>query len=85
MKMRTMWRIRADMRNQVYDLPDEVVKTSYSFNYSTDWDLYLPYRAWQIDSHTKVSKLQFFMIICPISSHLSVSRPQLYRHLRTRS
>jgi len=28
---------------------------------------------------------QFLMMICPISSHLSPSRPQLYHHLRTRS
>jgi len=30
-------------------------------------------------------KSQFFMMICPISSHLSLSRPQLYHHLRTPS
>ena len=29
MKLRTMWRIRADMRNQGYNLPDWVGKTSY--------------------------------------------------------
>ena len=30
-------------------------------------------------------KSQFLMMICPISSHLSLSRPQLYHHLRTQS
>jgi len=29
MKMRMMWRIRADMIIQGYDLPDQVGKTSY--------------------------------------------------------
>jgi len=28
-------------------------------------------------------KSQLLIIICPISSHLSLSRPQLYHHLRT--
>jgi len=31
--MRTMWRIQADMRNQGYDLPDWVGKTSYRCYY----------------------------------------------------
>ena len=42
--MRTMWRIRADMRNQGYNLPDSVGKTSYQCNYMADQDLYLTYR-----------------------------------------
>jgi len=33
----------------------------------------------------KSLKSQLLMMICPISSHLSPSRPQLYHHLRTRS
>jgi len=85
MKMRTMWWIRADMRNQGFDLPDWVGKTSYRGNYTPDRDSYLPYRGWSIESHTKFAKSQFLMTICPINSHLSTSRPQLYRHLRTRS
>jgi len=32
----------------------------------------------------KSLKSQFPMMICPISSHLSPSRPQIYHHLRTR-
>ena len=34
--MRTMWRIRADMRNQGYDLPDWVGKTLYWCYYTLD-------------------------------------------------
>jgi len=37
-------------------------------------------------THTRNSvKSQFLMMISPISSHVSPSRPQLYPHLRTRS
>jgi len=46
MKMRTMWRIRVDMRNQGYDLPDWVGKTSYRGYYTPDRDSYLLYRGW---------------------------------------
>jgi len=46
MKMRMMWRIRAGLRNQGYDLPDWVGKTSYLGNYTPDRDLYLPNRRW---------------------------------------
>jgi len=58
MKMRTMWRIRADIRNQGYNLPDWVGKTSYRCNYTPDRDSYLPYRGWHLDSHTKFSYVQ---------------------------
>jgi len=44
--MRTMWRIRADMRNQGYDLPDSVGKTLYRCYYMPDRDTYLPFRGW---------------------------------------
>jgi len=46
MKIRTMWRTQADMRNQGYDLPDWVGKTSYQCNYMLDQDSYLPYWGW---------------------------------------
>jgi hypothetical protein len=42
MKMRTMWRIRADMRNQGYNLPDWVGKTLYLYDYRLDRNSYLP-------------------------------------------
>jgi len=41
-----MWRIRADMSNQGYDLPDLVGKSSYWYYYMLDRDLYLPYQGW---------------------------------------
>ena len=56
-KSRTLWRIRADMRNRRYNLPDWVGKTSYQCNYMPDWDLYPLYLGWSIDSHTKFSSL----------------------------
>jgi len=80
--MRMIWRIQADMRNQGYDLPDWVEKTSYRCYFALDWDSYLLYRGWSIDSHTKFSKSQFLMMISP---DLSLSCAQLYHHLRTRS
>ena len=46
MKMRMIWRIRANMRNQGYDLPDWVGKTWYRLNDTPDQDSYLPYRGW---------------------------------------
>ena len=46
MKMRMMWRIRADMRNQQYDLPEWVGKIWYRCNYMPDRDSYLLYRGW---------------------------------------
>jgi hypothetical protein len=66
-KMRTIWKIHAAMRNQEYNLPDWVSKTSYGCYYLPDQDMYLPYRDlylpyrelyllyWGrlIDSHTK--------------------------------
>jgi len=80
-----IWRIRADMRNLGYDLPDWVGKTSCRCEFAPDQDLYLPYQGWSIDSHTKFSMSQFLMIISPISSDVSLSCAQLYHHLRTRS
>jgi len=73
------------MRNQGYDLPDWVGKTSYRCDYTPDRDSYLPYRGWSIDSHPKFSKSQFLLMISPISSDLSLSCAQLYHILRTRS
>jgi hypothetical protein len=32
------------MKNQGYDLPDRVGKTTYRCNYKLHWNLYLPYR-----------------------------------------
>jgi len=55
MKMGAIWRIRADMRNQGYDLPDWVRKTSYRCLFVPDRNVNLPYRGWSIDSHTKFS------------------------------
>jgi len=46
MKIGTKWRIRADMRNQGYDLPDWVGKTSYWGYYISDQDSYLVYWGW---------------------------------------
>jgi len=85
MRLGMLWRIRADMRNQGYDLPDWVGKTLYRCIYTADRGSYQLYRGWLIDSHTKFSKSQFLMMVSPISSHLSRSRPQVYHHLRTRS
>jgi len=34
------------LRNQEYNLPDWVGKTSYRCNYTLDRDLYLLYRGW---------------------------------------
>jgi len=42
--MRTMWRLRVDMSNQWYDLPDLVGRTSYQRDYTPDQDSYLPYQ-----------------------------------------
>jgi len=71
--MTMIWRIRADMRNQGYDLPDGVGKTSYWCYYTPDLESYLLYRGWSIDSHTEFSKSQFLMMISPICSDLSLS------------
>jgi len=53
--MRTMWRIRANMTKQGYDLPDWVGKASYFCDYTLDRDSYLPYWGWSIDLRTKFS------------------------------
>ena len=45
------------MRNRGYDLPYWVGKTSYRCNYTPNWDFYLPYPGWQIDSHMKISRV----------------------------
>jgi hypothetical protein len=55
MKMITMWRIRADMRNHRYHLPDWVGTTLYQGYYTPDWDWYLWYRVRSIDLHTEFS------------------------------
>jgi len=54
--MGTIWRIRAGIQNQGYNLPEWVGKTTYKWNYTRDQDSYLPYRGWSIDSHKKLSK-----------------------------
>jgi len=55
MMMRTIWRIRADMRNPGYDLPEWVGKTSYQSYYMLDRISYLLFWVWSIDWHTKFS------------------------------
>ena len=62
MKMRTIWEIRAAVRNQDYDLPDSVSKTPYRRYYTPDQDSYLPYRGCLMDWHTKLSQV-------PVSHH----------------
>ena len=52
-KIRMMWTIREEMRNQGYDLPDWVGKSSCRCIYRPDWDSCLPYRGWSIELHTK--------------------------------
>ena len=56
--MGAIWRIRADMRNQEYNLPDWVGKTSYQCDYTSDRDLDQLYRISKIDSHKKFSQIQ---------------------------
>ena len=73
------------MRNQEYDLPDWVWKTSYVCYYPLDRDSYLLYRGWSIDEHMKCSQSKFLMMNSPISSDLSLSCAQLYHHLKTQS
>jgi hypothetical protein len=51
------WRISADMRNLVYDLPDWVGKTWYRCNYMPHQESYLPFWECYIDLHTKFSKV----------------------------
>jgi len=74
--MKTMWRIRADSRNQWYDLPDWVGKTRYRCDYMPGQDSYLPHRGWYIYLHKKFSEV-------PVS-HDDLSHV-LNHHLRTRS
>jgi len=38
MNMGTVWTIPADLRNQVYDLPDWFWKTSYWYSDQPDWE-----------------------------------------------
>ena len=83
MKMRTMRRIRADMRNRGYDLPDWVPKTSYRCNYTPDRDSYLLYGDGQLTCTQDSLKSQFLIMISPAPSHLSLSCPQFYHHLKT--
>jgi len=99
MMMRTMWRIQADMRNQGYDLPDWVGKTSYQCNYTPHWDLYLPYRGWSIDSYTKfpevpvshddlshhLSSLSFSSSALPSPKNTKLSHPSLFLHTMIKS
>ena len=73
------------MRNQGYNLPDWVGKTSNRCDYMPDRDPYLPSWGSSIDSHMKFSTSQFLMLISPISSDLSLSCAQLYHLLRTQS
>jgi hypothetical protein len=46
MKIRMMWRIRADMGYQGYDIPDLVGKPWYQCYYTPDRELYLPFCGW---------------------------------------
>jgi hypothetical protein len=89
--MSTRWRIRADMRNPRYDLPDWVGKTSYRCNYSPDRESYLPYQGWSIDLHTKfsevplshgdfLSSLSFLSSILPSPQNMRLSHPYLSLH-----
>jgi len=89
--MRTMWRKRADMSNQGYDFHDWVGMTSYRCYYTQDRNLYLLYRGWSIDSHTKFSKvpvshddfprtltsLCFLSSILPSPENTKLSHPSL--------
>ena len=55
MKIRMMWRMRADKRNQGYEIPDKVGITSYRCDYMPDRDSYLLYQGWLTDSQKKFS------------------------------
>jgi len=97
--MRTMWRIRADMRNQAYNLPDQVGMTSDRCDYKPDRDSYLLYRGCYIDSHTKISQvpvshddfpctvlyLSFVSSILPSPKNTKLSHPALCLHAMIKS
>ena len=74
-----------DMRNQGYDMPDWIGKTSYWYNYTPDWDSYLLYRGGKLTGTQDSLKSQFLMMISTVLSHLSLSRPRLYHRLSTPS
>ena len=92
--MRTIWRIRADMKNPDYYLPDWVQKTSYWCYYASDRDWYLQYRGWYIDSHTKllevtvshhdfphlISSLSFAFLTLPSPKNAKLSHHSLSLH-----
>ena len=73
------------MRNPGYNIPDWVGKISYQCNQTPDRDSYVLYRDGKLPRTQRSIQSQFLMMISPISSHLSLSRPQVYHHRRTRS
>jgi len=99
MQLRRMWRIRADMRNQGYALPEWVGKTSYQCNWTPDWDLNLSYQAWLIDYHTKfsyvpvfhddlshlLSSLSFLSSTLPLPKNMKLSHPSPWLHAMIKS
>ena len=46
MNMNMMWRIRVDIGNQGYDLPEWVGKASCQGNYTPYCESHHPYRGW---------------------------------------
>jgi hypothetical protein len=73
------------MRNRQYDLPDWVGKTSDQCIYTPDRDFTCHIRDGYLACKQNSLKSQCVMMILPISSHLSLSRPQLYHYRKTRS
>jgi len=53
--MGTIWRKRVDMRNQGYQMPNCVKKSTYRCSYLPDREWDLPYWEWSIDLDTKFS------------------------------
>jgi len=49
------WRIRAYRRNQGYNIPESVGKATNRWYYNQNWDSYVPYLGWYIDSHMEYS------------------------------
>jgi len=83
MKMRMMWSIRVNVRNQQFHFPDWVGMTLYYSDYVPNWKSYLRNQEWFIDTHPNVPLIHSFSWWFAPSPLISPC-PQLYTHLWTR-
>ena len=85
MNMRMICRIRVDMRDHGYKFVIGLGRPRIGVITCLIRTRTCPIGDGKLSCTQNSLKSQFLIMICPNSSHLSLSRPQLYHHVNTQS